>query len=175
LELAEQSIKAGALINKVNKGNITVLFLAIVKQDTKMIKLLLENGANPNYSAQGLSLFHVAIQSENTEIIKQLLLAGVDINQLNEAGETALYAATVDNQKKIFDFLLENGANPNTPTVTGSTPLQAAKDRENKYMIDRLSPAVAKTPKGRKSEGGKTPKGRKSEGGKKNKSKRRRY
>ena len=144
VDLANKYIQDGANINK-SKDRTTNLLLAVILGNQKMVKFLLKNGANPNNLANWkvISPFNLAISGKNTEIIKDLLSAGADINKINyDTEETALSQSIEDIQKgkgtALFKFLLENGADPNIPNGNGLTPLRLAMATKNTEIIKDL-------------------------------------
>lgn len=63
-------------------------------------------------------------------IFDMLLKAGAFVDQKDENGQTVLQSAVADNQKRIAEPMLENGADMNLPYADGSMPLERAVDGE---------------------------------------------
>jgi ankyrin repeat protein len=63
---------------------------------------------------------------------------GVDINEKDEAGDTLLSMAVRNNCSSIVEFLLRDGAKPNMPNNTGTTPLMIARENKNEDIINQL-------------------------------------
>ena len=61
-----------------------------------------------------------------------------DINEKDEAGNTLLSMAVRNNCSSIVEFLLRDGANPNMPNNTGTTPLMIARKNKNEDIIHQL-------------------------------------
>ena len=61
-----------------------------------------------------------------------------DINEKDEAGNTLLSMAVRNNCSSIVEFLLRDGANPNMPNNTGTTPLMIARENKNEDIIHQL-------------------------------------
>ena len=59
----------------------------------------------------------------NTELIKQLLADGMDVDVTDKEGLTALYRAAHNDQKETVSLLLRNGVNVNIRDKFGNTPL----------------------------------------------------
>lgn len=116
--------------------NHTGLMYAAINGHYEVVKLLLENGANPNIKALngGTALILASAKKENTNIINILLDYGSDINAMIEddkmTGVTSLYYAAYN----FFEFnvktLLERGADPNIEVIVygqlETSPLIAA-------------------------------------------------
>ena len=80
----------------------------------KNIKLLLDNGANPNAKdLNGITALKWAVIIDKVEIVNLFLAEGADVNYKDEKGETALHKAISLDKKEIAEALLKNGANPN--------------------------------------------------------------
>ncbi|MDP7048019.1 MAG: ankyrin repeat domain-containing protein [Verrucomicrobiota bacterium] len=59
----------------------------------------------------------------NTELIKQLLADGMDVDVTDKEGLTALYRAAHNDRKETVSLLLSQGANVNIRDKFGNTPL----------------------------------------------------
>jgi len=59
----------------------------------------------------------------NTELIKQLLADGMDVDVTDKEGLTALYRAAHNDRKETVSLLLSKGANVNIRDKFGNTPL----------------------------------------------------
>lgn len=81
------------VVNFVAAGGITSIFMASMYQRTDIVKLLLENGANPNvqhsYSTVSkMTPLHWAMQARNVEMASVLLEKGAEMNVANSEGNT---------------------------------------------------------------------------------------
>ena len=70
-------------------------------------------------------LFRASARNQLTKI-KFLLKLGLDINEKNEYGYTALHYAAMNNCLEVVKFLIENGANINLCNKKGQSPLEIA-------------------------------------------------
>jgi len=105
----------GVDIEQKNKFGDTPLFFAIYQNDSKLVKILLKYGANPNViDRNGLyTPLSEAISSNNMEIVKLLLKHGANVNYQYKKCETALTEATKGCKKfELVKLLLKHGANP---------------------------------------------------------------
>ena len=116
--------------------NHTGLMYAARGGHYKLVRFLLEHGADPNIKALngGTALILASTQRENTDVINILLDYGADINAMIEddkmTGITSLYYAIYN----FFEFnvktLLERGADPNIEAIVynqlQTSPLIAA-------------------------------------------------
>ena len=62
---------------------------------------------------------------EKTVVIDRLIEMGCDVNRPNDFGETALMMAVKRNNRKMMEYLLENGASPNISDNLGVTPFNS--------------------------------------------------
>lgn len=137
-------ISSGADINgkashEIAPG-ITALHLAVMFDKVDIIKILLNNKADPESKTEtsGNTPLHNAASFGNIEIAKLLLKAGADVDVNNNYGYTPLHDATNSRQINMVRYLLENGANPNKKSVNGESPLTIAKSRKYKEIITAL-------------------------------------
>ena len=102
------------LAKGADRGNALVAMA--YKNDAAAVRLLLENGVDPNASPQKKEMFFIP-------------------------GETALYRAASDNNAPMVALLLEKGASPDVSAPSGGnmpTPLSMAAYYCNGAMIDSL-------------------------------------
>ncbi|KAI5811979.1 ankyrin repeat-containing domain protein, partial [Pyronema omphalodes] len=75
----------------------------------------------------GNTELHNAVQKEDPELVKYLLLDIADVNKINNAGFTSLHLAAQNRNFSICSILLGNGADVNHKfPVNGDTVLQFA-------------------------------------------------
>jgi uncharacterized protein len=102
---------AAFLINKkitldYGSGLGTALMASAYKGNTEMVKLLLENGANPNLTdANGQTVLMMAITVQNIEIIQLLLDKKVDLNVRDNNKKQALDYALMTNNQNIIKLI----------------------------------------------------------------------
>jgi ankyrin repeat protein len=71
------------------------------------------------------------------EALRMLMALGADVNEVNQAGDTALHGATYRGSLEIMQFLLDNGADPSIRNRTGWTALDIALGKpEPAYRIE---------------------------------------
>ncbi|XP_014238417.1 ankyrin-1-like [Trichogramma pretiosum] len=119
---------------KDNLGR-TPLHYAVTKSCQKeSIRVLLENGANPNFpNEQGLTALHIICKSHSddhdlAEVLfkySQEKYQPVLVDTKDKLGQTPLhYAVTESCKEHSIRVLLENGADPNVGNAKGLSPLQ---------------------------------------------------
>ncbi len=103
---------AGADVDAINEDGEWALRNAAWRGDTDAVAYLLSIGANPHQQNTGGTAIHMAVSSDNTEIVRLLLEAGANINAQDGDGWTCLWWTR---SLKMAAFLLDHGADPSTP------------------------------------------------------------
>jgi len=122
----------------------TLAQCAYLKESKSIAILLLKNGANPNsIGDQGnmkgapLTALMTAVIFRNMPIIKLLTQqVGLNINQTNDAGFTALHYAHGVGEEQIIEHLLKNGANPDIKAGDGKLPIDVAHVKLPKHYCN---------------------------------------
>jgi len=112
IEALERLLGEGADINAA-KGTYktTMLMEAAVRGNVRVMRLLLERGADVNMVDQdGWNALMGATVEGRLEPVKLLLEHSADVNAKNRKGETALVMATGMKHAEIKDALLAHGA-----------------------------------------------------------------
>ena len=94
----------------------------------KLVKVLLENGADPNISdASGYSSLLAAVYGHCTnETLKEIIACKVDLDAQNKDGRTALLLACCYRQQEAVQVLIKVGSSPNIADNDRLTSLYAA-------------------------------------------------
>ena len=91
------------------------------------VKELIATGANMRHQQQCAKSFtfnKLLFTSENIECVKELLMAGADVNA-TDGVDTALVVACEKGNEAIVKMLLDNGADVNLEARDGRTALDA--------------------------------------------------
>jgi ankyrin repeat protein len=129
IEELKQVVKSIQL-NKLTDTGDTPLMAAIRDENIKIIDVLLNNGADPNFCNKGgWYPLHFATQKQNMEIVKLLVKHGAKIDQQDgKFKNTPLSVAISKTEGREFiDYFLNIGADITIPNVAGVTPEAAAK------------------------------------------------
>lgn len=122
-KIVAQLLSAGANPNTKNGHNSyskTVLTIATRNSDRATVKILLENGANPNDNISDRSSYalYIAADRDESEIVKLLLNNGAkDLNKRHD--DPALRKAFERGNAEIVRLLIETEANPKTLEYRG--------------------------------------------------------
>ena len=119
-----EAISNGADVNARNDEDKTPLRVACGWNNVDVVKVLLENGANPNakyFESWTLLMFIAANDEIDLEIFKMLLDAGADVNAKSEYSHTALCRAIQHSGRiDVIKLLLEDGADVSVPCPYGA-------------------------------------------------------
>lgn len=148
IDEVKRLVKAGADLNeKFDFGmhrDITHLLLACMfswEKSAEIVKVLIDAGADVNVEWKGMNLLHVAVEHAGDEaVIEPLVANGLDINEMNKAGQTPLYGAAFHGKIEWAETLIKNGADLNATEEykRGQTPLHVAILKKHKEVAELL-------------------------------------
>lgn len=138
-----------SLVNvKSDKYNNTPLMCAAREGQKNIVKLLIDNGADPNIKdCIGATALHFALDSGDFAIVALLVNAGVDVNTRDITGGSPLSIAAARGYYEIVQLLLSNGADVNarsTGPFGGSSALDMAEMGGHKNVMNLLRAYGAK-------------------------------
>lgn len=130
-------IDKGARVDVQDKHELTPLFYAVINNDEKMIKFLVEIGnADVNLGKYNNPL-GMAISLGRMELAEYLIDKGADINRQDNIGRTFLHKAAENGNLAAVKFLVEKGARLDVLDKWNDTPLHvAANVKVNKGHIE---------------------------------------
>jgi len=143
-ELIKKILKAGIDINSQDELGFTALHEVTELGYSDLFWFLIKNGANPNIKAEhNFSLLHAAGLGGNESILKYLLEADFDINEVTEgideqAGWSALHYAVFSNNIECIKYLLKAGIDIKIKNKKGLTALDLGKELEKSDSISLL-------------------------------------
>ena len=129
----------GADPNLGDHDSVTPIALAASRNDMDMIDLLVEHGASAE-AAEGTWAAHMleikarsqelvgAASQGDIDLVKELLVLGVDLNTANESGNTAIHLAALAGDIELTRFLINQGARMDIQNAEGQTVLKLAVD-----------------------------------------------
>ncbi|HYZ85083.1 MAG TPA: ankyrin repeat domain-containing protein [Bryobacteraceae bacterium] len=124
----------------------TPLIGAVLTNDTKAAKKLLDEGTDPNSTPFfGLTPLTIAIISANKPLVTDLLAHGADVNAKDGNGSTTLMWAVGSDTPDLalVDEMLKRGVDPNVQNKFGESALTWAVRRGHTQTIERLKAAGA--------------------------------
>jgi ankyrin repeat protein len=129
-----QLLAVGADVEQRDKQGLTPLALAVLRNDERSVKLLLEKGASSNHlreigSTRDLKgKIHTAIEAGNENVVRLLLVMGVDVEERTEdrLRHTPLLWACSTGKSAIAKILVAQGADVKACSEQGWTVLHEA-------------------------------------------------
>lgn len=147
-EVAEALLKAGASVDALSETMLTPLHEAAGKSLVDLVKLLVDAGANVNardkFSNTPLRMCASNAQSFATldtfkKTVQILIDAGADINAGTTINTTSLHSVVKWGNLDAVNFMLERGANPNIRTTKGELPIDFAKGKEIRALLEQVT------------------------------------
>ncbi|KAL7296040.1 hypothetical protein TKK_0010595 [Trichogramma kaykai] len=133
VDVVKKFLELGQDLNcLVTKTCESPLHLDLANHRKEVAKLLLRSGANPNLANKdGATPLHIICQDYfNIENMTEILFEinndkpqTLQFNARTKNGDTPLHFAMQNSNRKMIEFLLRNGADPNMVNEEGSTPL----------------------------------------------------
>lgn len=128
-------VENNADVNKTDNGKFSPLYYATQMQELKIIKFLIESGANAKLAANtGDQPIHMAAMLCNIFIIKILLENDVNVDVANNSGNTALHQVLLETNQTPTDkkieavkYLLAHSAKTDIQNNENKTALDLAK------------------------------------------------
>ena len=127
LSMLKRVLQKKGKINSVDEDGYTAFFLACYYGYIKIVKYLIKQGCDINYSRNRLRPIHGAANMGHTNVLRILVNNGVNVDS-KECGDdrTALHWAVQEGRSKAAEFLIKNGADINKLNGSGETPLRIA-------------------------------------------------
>ena len=139
----EECLKNGDKVNKTNKKNSFPLWIAVWNNDSRMVDLLLKNGADPNQKFKGkdaqIACLEIAAQEGFLEIAQLLVSANADINVKGVEGFTPLRIAAGNGRLELVKYFASKGAEIDTKGNDGATPLEHAAGKGHLEIVQFLA------------------------------------
>lgn len=143
---------------KPDEYGLTALSRAVIADDLKALRKVLEGGADPNVgNGERITPLYMAAVTGHADAVELLLRHGADPN-LVDANDTAALqlaayiasgASATDDRRRVVELLLAHGADPDHRNKAGATPRKLARvmgNPEVKKLFAAVKRRPAKTP-----------------------------
>ncbi|RLN30487.1 ankyrin repeat and KH domain-containing protein 1-like isoform X1 [Panicum miliaceum] len=147
-EIAKFLLSRGACADVEVEGepaSFTPLFIATYRGYASVLKMLLEQNADPNVCMNDqITPINMALKHSSVACLKLLVQSGADVNgfgSYNPLARAAEKGLTED-----IKCLLEAGANPNVPDTFGRLPIELAAEYGTWEDVELLFPVTSKIP-----------------------------
>ncbi len=111
----------------VTRAGQTPFLMVVAYGSTKIripaLSALIERGASPTLRDGDENTALMLLNTPDADIVRFLVEHGVDINAVNEDGDTAFHIAARERLADFVELLLANGADINLKNTRGETPL----------------------------------------------------
>jgi len=144
-EATVQALIAGGSIIDFDLGEDTTLREAIRYRQPRIAKMLLEAGADPNFTdskSRSTSVMMAAQMNDDDTMALLVNTYRADVNRKNSSGYTALHTAAIFSNANGTRIMLSAGANPHVLDDQGRTPLDIAKANGANYVVNYLQPVT---------------------------------
>lgn len=121
-------------VNNALNGKSNPLLVAIDRNAEKSVGYLLSIKANPDVEINSRTALMLAVQKQNTQIVKLLLKHGASINATDSLGNTALMIASTGSKLNIVKILIRHGAALNHRNKKGLNARDFAIRSHNKAI-----------------------------------------
>ncbi|HZF28350.1 MAG TPA: ankyrin repeat domain-containing protein [Gammaproteobacteria bacterium] len=112
---------------------------AAMKGDIKTVRTLVKTDDVNAAQADGMTALHWAVQRDDLEMVKTLLVAGADFRVANRTGVRPVYLATVNGSAGVIDALLGAGEDASAVlTAEGETVLMLTAQTGNPAAVKLL-------------------------------------
>ncbi|KAG7386788.1 hypothetical protein PHYBOEH_008594 [Phytophthora boehmeriae] len=145
VEKMTELIQGGAHVNVQDeesamvKADCSALSLAVASDTTKLVSLLLDQGANANFvNENNQSVLHFAVVCLEREMVSILLDRGADVTAKDESGATPLHWVASIGSSDIVELLIDRGADMAAAEESGATPLHSAASKCNTETVALL-------------------------------------
>lgn len=115
------------------KISMPALSWAVIKNEEKLVRLLLQYGAQPDWGGK-LSPYRLSVFTGNEKLCNMLIDYGANPNDYKDITESPLRTAIMWNKINIFDLLVDRGADIYN-TKEGDSSLLRVSYFERKFSI----------------------------------------
>ena len=129
--------KHGARLDEMDNNGQTALIIAARNGLIEVVDVLLGAGADPNVGIGSNALVSSA-ESNQTDVVRTLLLRGANVNSQDDKCNSALHYAAANGNIAMARLLLQKGADINAKGAKGTTPLMFAAGYNRDEMVTFL-------------------------------------
>ena len=131
-------LAAGFSPDTRNKAGVPLLNIAARKGNREIMRYLIMAGAQLNLKAddRGTSALSDGVMGKHSELVIDLINAGVDVNIKSKDGQTALIVAVGACEEKVVEALLKAGADPDISDSLGASARKYAALFNKKAILD---------------------------------------
>ncbi len=131
-----------ANLNDKDSNGSSLLHYALADEQFDVAEFLIEEGINVNLTNANLQTsLHLIALKKNKEMTQKLLEQNADLNAIDKFGNQPLWTAVFNarGDYRIVELFVSNGANSNNVNKAGRSPLDFAKQINDKVLIQILN------------------------------------
>ncbi len=141
LELLNRGADPNVLPGRNDRDQRSPLMSAVGQSDLRLLRALIERGANPDLAVNGVTPLLLACRDTlvgRAEAVMMLLANGADLSRTGPDGDTPLHHAAITRDPGIAAMLLDAGAAVDVVNGEGLTPLGVAARSGNEAVVKLL-------------------------------------
>lgn len=124
---------------------MTALNAGCSQGDEKIVKILLEGGADVNVENEGKTALHTATIEKKEEIVRMLLERGANVNtKIKKQGITPLMLAVFTGNEEIVRGMLKKKPTMNLRNASGQTAFEIAIGKGNEKIKNIIKEEYSK-------------------------------
>ena len=146
-ERVKRLVDGGADVNALESNGDALLVMAAYLGHTNVVRVLLEAGADVTAVDPGMqaTALHAAAYAGRTAAAALLIEHGIDIDRQGPYnGYTALHDAIWQNNIDTASVIIEAGANLSLRNHEGQTPLEFARSKHRREIVDMIESVAGK-------------------------------
>lgn len=141
-DTVKEGLAAGFDPNYKDRQGNSLLVHAAANSNANVVAVLLKGGADPmGRNKVGDDALNYGAIKGNLSIVKQMVAAGVPVNR--KQGWQPLSYAVYGKSLDVFNYLMDQGADPNANNPNTASALMIAAQQGQEEMVDRLLDAGA--------------------------------
>jgi len=147
LEAVQLLLGSGAALDSKDRDGESVVHAAIRGEDTDILAIILEAGADPNIpSYLGKFPLHLAVERNLLAVVRQMAEHGVDLEARDQvAGRTALHLAVDRQLEEMVRYLVKEAkVDLSREDYSGTTALSFAESCRNQNILRLLTKGARK-------------------------------
>lgn len=125
-------------LKRVNIDGKNTYETAILTQNKEIVQIFIDKGLDLNKVDKfGNNAIHVLLNNkkDNLTFLAELIKKGTDVNGFNGQGQTPLYLAIINGDKKVVEELIKNKADIKTVNSNGDSAQKVA-EKFNKSLVE---------------------------------------
>ena len=136
--LVERLLKEGANANTVNVQLMRPIIQAARNGSVEILRMLLDNGADPNVKYQGFTPLGIAALRGYHHVADLLIRAGARLDMKADNGFTPLMNAALMNHQRTMEILLRNNPDVELVNREGMTALSIAASEGHTESLEAM-------------------------------------